>query len=49
MNKKIFKLSLVASLLLGVAFLQSAHAQAVDHSMHGGAAPAASEDDGMGC
>ncbi len=41
MNKKIFKLSLVASLLLGVAFLQSAHAQAVDHSMHGGAAPAA--------
>ena len=41
MNKKIFKLSLVASLLLGVAFLQTAHAQAVDHSMHGGAAPAA--------
>jgi len=41
MNTKIFKLSLVASLLLGVAFLQSAHAQAVDHSMHGGEAPAA--------
>jgi predicted peroxiredoxin len=41
MNTKIFKLSLVASLLLGVAFLQTAHAQAVDHSMHGGTAPAA--------
>jgi sulfur relay (sulfurtransferase) complex TusBCD TusD component (DsrE family) len=50
MNKKIFILSLVASLLLGVAFLQSAHAQAVDHSMHGGetpATPAANEDHSM--
>ncbi len=56
MNIKIFKLSLVVSLLAGMAFLQTAHAQAVDHSMHGGAAPAAdpapaapaaSEGDGM--
>jgi predicted peroxiredoxin len=53
MNTKIFKLSLVVSLLTGAAFLQTAHAQAVDHSMHGGeapaatAAPAASEDHSM--
>lgn len=47
MNTKIFKLSLAVSLLAGVAFLQTAHAQAVDHSMHGGEAPAASEDHSM--
>ncbi len=53
MNTKIFKLSLAVSLLAGVAFLQTAHAQAVDHSMHGGeapaatAAPAAGEDHSM--
>jgi predicted peroxiredoxin len=53
MNTKIFKLSLAVSLLAGVAFLQTAHAQTVDHSMHGGeapaatAAPAAGEDHSM--
>lgn len=47
MNKKIIKLSLVVSLLAGAAFLQTAHAQAVDHSMHGGAASAGGEDHSM--
>ena len=47
MNTKTLKLSLVVSLLAGAAFLQTAHAQAVDHSMHGGTASAASGDHSM--
>lgn len=47
MNTKIIKLSLVVSLLVGAAFLQTAHAQAVDHSMHGGGASAGGEDHSM--
>ncbi len=57
MNTKKFKFALVVFLLLGMAFLQTAYAQTVDHSMHGVEAPAAdsapaafaaSEGDGMG-
>lgn len=50
MNTKILKLSLVISLLAGAAFLQTAHAQAVDHSthMHGDGASAGGGDHSHG-